>query len=242
MYKIKGEYKLKRKIKIIFGIGVPVGILLVIVQNLMNIDDQLFWKLYFIMGGLAIVGAVIINIIFQMKFIKKLKIMTRQAKEQKNYDFLIKEMENLLKKYKSKQNRWFIKMTLCYGLAGKKEYTEGLEVLEEIEYKNIKGINRTVYYLNLVYFHFHLGNYEEVIKVTDDNSKELLQYKNNPQVAKHIAANSIYYHIAKGQYEVAGKLLKEAEDNWKDPEMMEVWEMLEEIIRQEKGLTENDGI
>lgn len=221
---------MKRIIRII-GIGIPLGIILVIVKNVMDIEDDVFFKQYMIVGTLVIVGAVIINCIYQIKFAKKLRLITKQMTEEKNYDLFFEEIENLLKKYKSSYNRSLLLINLSYGYAKKKEYAKGLEVLQSIEPKRVKGINKIIFYLNMSCFYFHLGNYEDVISITEKNNKEFYKFKNNAHLGWNIASNDIYYNIAMNKLEEAEKLLNEAKEKWNGKkEMQEEWEMLNQVL------------
>lgn len=221
---------MKRFIRII-GIGIPLGIVLIVIKNVMNIEDDVFWKQYMIVGALVIVGAVIINCIYQIKFVKKLNKITKLITEDDNIDLFFEKIEKLLTKCKSNYNRSLLLINLSYGYAKKEQYAKGLEVLESIEPKRVKGINKIIFYLNMSCFHFHLGNYEDVISITEKNSKEFSKFKNNPHLGWNIASNNIYFYIAKGEFEEAKKLIEEAKEKWNGKkEMQEEWEMLNQVL------------
>ncbi|MBE6034180.1 hypothetical protein [Aminipila sp.] len=232
---------MKRHFKIIFCLGIPMGILLAVIKNFLNIDDETFWNVYIIVGGIVIVGAVGINVLYQIRFVKRIKNMVNQAKEQNDFDGFNDEIEKLLKKYKARYNQLYLKFNLCYGLSKKKEYEKGLEVLKSIDYRSVKGMNKIIYHLDLAYFEFYLGNYEEAVRIIEENNKEFMKFKNNLHIGKNIAANTIYYHIAKKDYQKSQDLLREAEIKWTDKEMKEEWDMLNEIINKQTEGTLKDG-
>lgn len=221
---------MKRHLKII-ALGIPLGIILIIMKNSMNMDDDVFFKNYIIFGIVVVAVAVIINCLHQIRFVKKLSNLTKMVIEEENLELFFEEIEKLLKKYKSKYNRSLLLINLSYGYAKKKDYAKGLEVLKSIEPKNVKGINKIVYNLNLSCFNFHLGNYEEVISITEKSNKVFLKFKNSPYLGWNVASNDIYYCIAKEEYEDAETLLEEAKSKWNSKkEMKEEWEMLTQVL------------
>ncbi len=223
---------MKIRMKYILGIGIPLGIILAILKNVIKIEDDIFWKYYIILAIVVIAGVVILSCLYQIRFVRKLKVINKQVMEQGNLDLFFEDIEKLLNKSKSKFHRSLLMLNLCYGLGKKKEYAKGLEVLASIDLKNVKGINKIIYYLDKGCFHFYLGNYEEVISITEKNQEDFLRFEEHNHIDWNIAANNIYYHIAKGEHEEAEKLLEQAKSQWKDRDMQEEWEMIGEILWQ----------
>ncbi len=225
---------MKRFLKIV-AIGIPLGIILVIIENVMNLDHEMVFRYYWICGSIFILAVLFINLIYQFSFIKKVKKVTSSiTSEEKNFDLFFEETEKMLTKYKSSYNRGLLLINLSYAYGLKKDYQKGLETLKSIEVKKVKGINKIIYSLNLSCFNFYLGNYEEVIKITDKFNKEFQKFKENPILGWNIASNKIYYYIAKGEFQEAKKFLEEAKSNWiEKQEMKEEWEMLAQILYKE---------
>lgn len=222
---------MKIRMKYMLGIGIPLGIILAILKNVIDIKDNIFWKYYIILAIIVIAGAVILSCLYQIRFARKLNVINKQVMEQGNLDLFFEDVENLLNRSKSRFHRSLLMLNLCYGLGKKKEYAKGLEVLDAIDLKSVKGINKIIYYLNKVCFHFYLGNYEEVINITEKNKEDFLRFQENNHIDWNIAANNIYYHIAKGELEEAEKLLEQAKLQWKGRNMQEEWEMIDEALQ-----------
>lgn len=220
------------RIKYILGIGIPFGIILAIFKNVINIEDEVFWKYYIILAIIVIASVVILSCLYQVRFARKLSTINKQVMEQGNLELFFQDVEKLLSRTKSRFHRSLLLLNLCYGLGKKKEYAKGLEVLDSIDVKSVRGINQIIYYLDKVCFHFYLGNYEEVIYITEGNKANFLKFEKNSHIDWNIAANNIYYHIAKGQTEEAERLLELAKSQWKDRDMQEEWEMIGEILHR----------
>lgn len=220
------------RIKYILGIGIPLGIILAIFKNVVNIEDEVFWKYYIILAIIVIASVVILSCLYQVRFARKLSTINKQVMEQGNLELFFQDVEKLLSRTKSRFHRSLLLLNLCYGLGKKKEYAKGLEVLDSIDVKSVKGINRIIYYLDKVCFHFYLGNYEEVIYITEGNKANFLKFEKNSHIDWNIAANNIYYHIAKDQIEEAERLLELAKSQWKHRDMQEEWEMIGEILHR----------
>lgn len=218
---------MKIRMTYILGVGIPLGIILAIMKNVMDIREDTFWKYYIMLSIIVIAGVVILTCLYQVRFARKLNAINKQVMGQGNLDLFFEDVENLLSKTKSKFHRSLLMINLCYGLGKKKEYAKGLEILSSIDLKSVKGINRMIYYLDKVCFHFYLGNYEEVISIIEENKENFLKFGKNPHIDWNIAANNIYYHIAKGETEEAKELLEQAKLQWKDRNMQEEWELID---------------
>lgn len=221
---------MKIRMKYILGIGIPLGIILAIFKNIVDIKDEMFWKYYIILAIIVIAGAVIFSCLYQVRFARKLSEINKQVMEQGNLELFFEDVEKLLNRTKSRFHKNLLLINLCYGLGRNKEYAKGLEVLNSIDLKSITGINRIIYYLDKGCFHFYLGNYEEVIRITEENKATFLKFEKNPHIDWNISANNIYYQIAKGELEEAEALLEMARIQWKDEPMQEEWEMIGEIL------------
>nr|WP_315023259.1 hypothetical protein [uncultured Aminipila sp.] len=222
---------MKIRMKYILGIGIPLGIILAILKNVIDIENNVFWKYYILLAIVVIASAAILSCLYQIRFARKLDVINRQVMEHGNLDLFFEDVEKLLNRSKSRFHRSLLMLNICYGLGKKKEYAKGLEVLENIDLKSVKGINKIIYYLDMVCFYFYLGNYEEVISITEKNKEDFLRFEENNHIDWNIAANNIYYHIAKGELEEAEKLLEQAKSQWKDKNMQEEWELIDEELQ-----------
>lgn len=227
---------MKRKVKIIFGIGVPVGILLLVVKNIFDIEDGDFFKQYLILGAVVIAIAVLINCLYQVRFIQKLNSISNRVSKTGDIDELIRALEILLGQSKSDFRKSLILINLSYGYSKKKEYQKGLEVLESINPKTVKGINQIIYLLNIVSFHFYLEHYEEVIEITERHENVFTKFMGHPQLGWTVAVNTICYHIAKGDKNTAKALLEEARAKWAGAEMQEEWEFLDSKLHESEAV------
>ena len=91
---------MKRIFKIII-IGICLGIVLIIIRNLFQIDESVFMKGYITAAILVIIAAVIINILYFMYYRKKINSAVELFNSGKTQEF-ISELNEMLKKAKGK--------------------------------------------------------------------------------------------------------------------------------------------
>lgn len=217
---------------IIFGVGVPIGILMLIIKNTLNIEDSRFFKYYIVFSIVIIALAVIINCIYQIKFCKRVNTLIKDLRENDDVDFFISEMQNLLGKSKSAFRKSILLINISYGYSKKGQYENALQTLEAIDLKTIKGVNNSIYNINKISFYFHLKNYSQVINLVEQYNMEFEKLQNHSQIAWNIEATKIYYNIAKGEIEEANKILQKAKEKWTTKEMVEEWKLIEERIAE----------
>ena len=188
-------------------IGVIIGILMVVVENIFDIPRDVMRKAYLILGGLAIVISVGVNVLWQKRFQKKIKALMPILYEDNNPDLFIEENEKLLATVKSPYNKAFLLLNISVGYSDKKDYQKAKDTLLQIPENGIKGINGVIYYIDLVYYNFKLMNMDEVISIMDKHQKEFKAFENHKIIGKHIRLNQVFYLKAKNQFEEADKLL-----------------------------------
>ena len=86
---------MKRIFKIII-IGICLGIVLIIIKNLFQIDESVFMKGYITAAILVIIAAVIINILYFMYYRKKINNAVELFNTGKTKEF-ISELNEILK-------------------------------------------------------------------------------------------------------------------------------------------------
>lgn len=219
------QKKIKKRVKMI-GLGFLIGILLIIIQKSLNLPNDLFMKSYIIIAPIIIILALVINITWQIRFQKKIKNLLIILEEENDPDRFIYENNVLLKRVKHPYNIAIISINISAGYSAKKDYIKAKEVLLGIPFKGLKGANKVVYYINLAYYDFKLGEYEEAINVMDEHKNEFKLFEKNPILGKHIKLNTVFYLQAKSENEKAEILLEELKKEITDKRFMRELEEL----------------
>lgn len=202
---------IKHKLKVIFGIGVPIGILLVIIQNTFNIQIDVMMKYYLIGSAVILVATLAINLIWQIKFQKEIFAASHILREDKNADLYIQTMQKLINKTRLISNKNLLLMNMSVGYSEKEDYHKAKEILLSINPQKINEVNRAVYFNNLASFSFMLDEKEEAIKIMEANHNLFSKYESSKVLGGCIAINRVYESLAKNEIGKAEELLIEAE-------------------------------
>lgn len=201
-------------------LGVVIGIFMVVVENVFNIPRDVMRKAYFILGAVAIVGSVAINILWQKNFQKKVQALMPILYEENNPDLFIEENKKLLENMRSPYNKAFLLLNISVGYSDKRDYQKAKEILLQIPENAIRGLNGIIYYIDLVYYNFKLMNMDEVIAIMDKHEKEFKAFENHKTIGKHIKLNQIFYLRAKNELEEADKLISILEKESTDKRLL----------------------
>lgn len=107
---------------------------------------------------------------------------------------------------------------------------KAIDVLLSINAENLKGINKTIYCINLVYINFLLGENETAITTLDKYQPDFIKLENHSSLGKSIAINNIYYHIANGENAKASKLFLIAKGKYKDECLVDDFNYFDKIL------------
>lgn len=225
---------IKHKLKVIFGIGVPIGILLVIIQNTFNIQRDVMMKYYIIGSAVVIVLALAINLIWQIKFQKEILSASHILREDKNADLYIQTMQKLINKTRLISNKNLLLMNISVGYSEKGDYHKAKEILLSINPKKINEVNRTVYFNNLASFSFMLDEKEEAIKIMEANHNLFSKYESSKVLGGCIAINRVYENLAKNEIGKAEQLLIEAEKLCQDNYLKDDYEKVKDKLKSIK--------
>lgn len=199
------------------GLGFVLGIVVLILQIIFEISDAAVRKGFFIGAPIIIIGAMIINIVWQVNFQKKASKLLKLLDTADKYEAFITENEKLLERVKSPYNVAFIAINLSVGYAKMKDFEKALAVLEQIPSKGLKGTNKVIYYINKAYYYFMLEEQETAVGIMEENAKLFDDFVKNPNLGKHIKLNQVFYLSAKDQLEEAEKLLESLKKTETDP-------------------------
>ncbi|WP_324824474.1 hypothetical protein [Sinanaerobacter sp. ZZT-01] len=206
----------KHKIKVIFGIGILLGILLLIVQGVCDIPYPVMMRGYIIGSIIVILLTGIINAVWQFKFQKKLMGMNSMLYQEETLDLFIEQIDTLLKKIKSDFNRNQLLISLSVAYCEKQQYQEAKDVLLQMEEKALSGIIKAIYYHNLAYYHFLLNESKMAIQIMEEHKTDFEKWRKNKALEPNLLINEVYLYINQENWNEAKERLVKLEDIKRD--------------------------
>jgi len=223
---------MKKRVRNIILSGLLFGGILFMIRMVFQLSEEEVWQYYILASGIIIVGAMGINITYQIKLMKKLKRFETILRDEENPDKFIEENESLLRTLKSDYNRALININLSAGYCDKGDYETAKKILLSIPLKHIKGINRVIYYMNLAYTYFRLEESQKALTILEQQKKALFDLEKHPLLGGHIISLRIFQYIAQNQLTDAQNLLTTAQNQWTDKRLLKDWELLQSKINQ----------
>lgn len=221
---------MKKQLRNIILGGVIFGGILLILEQGFQIPKKVISRYYIILSGIIIIGAVFIDILWQRRFIEKLKGLERILREEKNPDKFIEENKKLLQTVKANYNKALIYINLSAGYCDKGDYETAKEILISTPLKGLKGINEIIYYLNLTYIYFRLGENRKALEILERHNKDFSKLEKHPKLGGHIAVVKILESLIQNNVSQAEALLSTSKEKWKDERLLEDWEYLQNKI------------
>ncbi len=216
--------------KKIFMIAIPIIGLLFGLKIYFKLDDKKFFIAYLIVGALVLIGSVLINMIYNVRFIKKMKKINELLENQDTIDKYVIEMEKIEKKVTGPVYRNMIILNLSYGYLEQEEYEKSLSLLKNIDMVKLKGRSRVIFALNKSTTYFYLGLYDEFISFIKEFEKELHILSTIDEFEWQGKLLEIYYQIAIKNYKKAGRMLKVAEKKWAEDKMSREWKRVRSVL------------
>ena len=102
---------MKRLWKII-AIGVCIGLVSVVLQKALHIDRDVFLRWYWVTAAAVVLGAVLVNVVYNVFYQKKMQRLVPLLEAQKPREY-IAGVEQLLKTAKGQNLRNILMMNLC---------------------------------------------------------------------------------------------------------------------------------
>lgn len=223
---------MKRILKIV-AIGIIIGILLVIVQIVFRIPKDVFLHYYWICGVLVILGAVIFNLFYNLRYQKKMKDAAILLENGKAKEY-IEAVEELLKNAKGRHLKNFLTVNLSAGYCDLKEYEKAIELLESLLSVRLNGVLKMVQRLNLCVCYFYSNQGEKGITLFESSQKDFKPFLKSKLYGGNIAVLDIFVAIEKGEFIRAKELLKSARNDWDNPRLQDDYQYLEEILHNEQ--------
>ena len=178
---------LKRIIKIAV-FGVCLGLILVIIQNVFQIDEGVFMHGYWIAAPGIVLAAVLFNIVYNTSYQRKMLKAKALLDEGRAQEY-IAETEKLLQTAKGENLRNILGLNLAAGYMEMKEFGTAIGMLEELRERHLpSGAVKMILNLNLCVSYFYDAQYEKAVELYDRERKVFDRYRNDKRYGGNIAA------------------------------------------------------
>lgn len=223
-----------------FSIFVILGIALALIKEKLNISDSAFWKFYYTLSAMLVIGAVVFNSCYHKKYVGKMKEAIKILDDNK-IDEYIKVVEQLSEKAKGLYLKTLLTVNLSVGYTELKDYKKALELLKSVSEIRMYGVLKMVHKLNLCCNYFYDGQIDAAKSIYNDNLKIFKSYRDTPIYGGNIAVIDIFMEIEKQNFELAEKIFTSAREKWDNPRLQEDFLYIEQMLANNKNyLIENN--
>lgn len=222
---------MKRIGKVIL-LGVCLGLVLVLIQNGLHIADDVFMQGYWIGATVVVLGALVINISYNLYYLGKVKKLLNllYAGEPRRY---IEGMEALVKTARGKQLGNMLKLNLAAGYMEAKDYQTAISLLEAMPPKQLRGSGaRVVHAINLCESYFLSGQREEAMALYQSARPLFAKFRTGKLYGGSIAIVDVLSEISQGQFDRARLLLDKAKSTYKEPYLQKAYEEIGAILEK----------
>ena len=224
---------MKRLWKII-AIGVCIGLVSVVLQKALHIDRDVFLRWYWVTAAAVVLGAVLVNVVYNVFYQKKMQRLVPLLEAQKPREY-IAGVEQLLKTAKGQNLRNILMMNLSAGYIDLKEFDKAIELLEGLSDRGLVGTAvKTVCRLNLCTCYFQTGQGEKALMLYRDSQSIFEPQRKGGLYSGNIAILDILAAIQNKEYSQAEQLLDEARQRWEAPRFQEAFQEIEGTLAEIK--------
>ena len=222
---------MKRAAKIVL-IGVCFGLILLFLKISFRIDDAAFMHGYWIAAVAIVLGAVLINVCYNLIYFNKVKKIAKLLSEEKPQEY-IDGIENLLKTAKGKTLRNILELNLAAGYIEVKQFDIAIPMLEILSHERLRGSSvNVVHRINLC---LKTAQYEKAITVYNENQGLFQQYRHHKIYGGNIAILDIIAAIINEQYNQAEELLDTAKKMYDDLRLKKLFREILDILNKAKA-------
>ena len=224
---------MKRVLKIVFA-GVCIGLLLGVLKGALQIDDDVFNRWYWIIAVVVVLGAVLVNVLYNVSYQRRMKRLIPLLEAQKPQEY-IAGVEQLLETAKGQSLRKILTMNLSAGYIDLKQFDKAIELLEGISEKGLAGSTvKTVYRLNLCTCYFQSAQGEKALELYNDSQKIFEPQRGGKLYGGNIAILDMLAAIQSKEYAQAEQILNQARQTWSTLRFQEAFQEIEHTLTEIK--------
>lgn len=177
-----------------------------------------------------VLAGVVYNCFWIKKFTKKLKDLSPILTEEKNPDKFIAANRELLKEYLTPGFRNVVISNIAIGYCEKKDFELARKELMTIEVKKLFGKFKKVYYMELAYVTFFLGDFESGLSIVKEHEQSINSLKKDPALEPCVSVINIFRYIAEKNYVKANEMLFVAEERFGQGDFEGEFKYLKECV------------
>ena len=227
-------HNLKRAARIIL-IGIGIGLALLLFKKSIGIDDKTFMHGYWITSITIVLGAVLINLCYNLIYFNKSKKIIKLLSEEKPQEY-IAGIENLLKTAKGKNLRNILELNLAAGYIETKQFDIAIPILEKLSHEQLRGFSvNLVHKINLCLSYFETEQYEKAITVYNENQGLFQEYRYHKIYGGNIVILDVLAAIINEQYNQAEELLDIAKRKYVDARLQKSFQEILDILNKAKA-------
>lgn len=205
-------------IRILWWAGVLLAGVLVIVASLsMGLGAQWLALLFALVGVGAVVAALIIDAMWLREFCREISALYPILEEEKDPDRYIQCLNELMEGKRSAFLRGVRSINLCAALCQKEDWAAAKQALQEISWRRLHGLQRTLYLANLAYVCFYQKEYREALEIMQNHRSEMQKYQNQLGGLKDVL--TIFEAVAKEEKKTAARLIAQARQDYQDEDI-----------------------
>lgn len=221
-----------KRIGKVFLFGVCLGLVLVLIQNSFQIPEDVFMRGYWIAAIVVVLGALIINISYNLYYTAKMKKLLPLlfGGEPRGY---IEGMEALIKTAKGKTLRSTLELNLAAGYMEEKDYGTAISLLEAVDPRQLRGDSaRMVRAINLCESYFLSGQTEKAQTLYDSSRPLFAKFRGGKLYGGNIAIVDVLEEISRGEFLQAKILLDKAKSTYPKPYLQKAYEEIGAILEK----------
>ena len=224
---------MKRTLKVV-ALGVCIGLLLGILKGVFQINDDVFNRWYWIIAVVVVLGAVLVNVLYNVSYQRRMKRLIPLLEAQKPQEY-IAGVEQLLETAKGQSLRKILTMNLSAGYIDLKQFDKAIELLEGISEKGLAGSTvKTVYRLNLCTCYFQSAQGEKALELYNDSRKIFEPQRGGELYGGNIAILDMLAAIQSKEYAQAEQILNQARQTWSTLRFQEAFQEIEHTLTELK--------
>lgn len=161
-----------------------------------------------------VVGAAVYNCVWLNKFLKQVDALMPILTVEKNPDKYIAANREFLKENISPRLRAVIKSNIAMGYCEKNDFDTARKELMSIDSKKLYRKFKRIYYLELAYVNFFLGDYEAGLKIVNTYENIINELKGDSTYEPFVNVIYIFKYMAEKNYIKANELLFVTEERF----------------------------
>lgn len=225
---------MKRIIKIL-ALGICLGLGLVLIQQVLNIDEHTFLTWYWVMVPAILVGVVLINALYNLSYLRKAKSLATQLEEGHPQAF-VEGMEKLLHSAKGRRLREVLTLNLAAGYVEAQQFDTAIPMLEAMDHQRLRNSALGVTHrINLCLSYFETAQYEKALELYQAHQPLFDAYRHDTTYGAHIAILDVVAALSQGDYPQAEALLHAAAQTHANPRIQRALDKLSHTVEAMKA-------